>query len=419
MATKKSSPVTKKTKRLLTDAHIEALSDFSVQGLIWDAKVAGLRLRVGPRRASWSYFQQHRLHGKRSTTCKTLGHWPSMNVSDARKAALMIAGNVAAGHIMPGRKSAKKFADAFADYLGHLSRKAESKGKPDRWRKNVEKLGKLLLPMWEKWSLAEMSANPAAVAQWHRQVTRDHGPVSANHAARVIRACYRRAAKLDLSLSKENIPTAAVEYNLETASQKGLPLKDFPKWRAAWEKIEFSIRRAYHLTGLLTGARPGELARLKWSDVQPRSRSLVISHAKAGADITIPLSVPIVRALRMARDAGDEGEKLVFPGCVQVGHRDPLPARGNMLRHTYRTVAADCGVDELLTHFLMGHAPEGISQKYIARMILTSGPALRAAQRKISRRIISLLCPTVKAPALAPDMPQDARTTLLTAMLTR
>ena len=108
MATKKSSPVTKKTKRLLTDAHIEALSDFSVQGLIWDAKVAGLRLRVGPRRASWSYFQQHRLHGKRSTTCKTLGHWPSMNVSDARKAALMIAGNVAAGHIMPGRKSAKK-----------------------------------------------------------------------------------------------------------------------------------------------------------------------------------------------------------------------------------------------------------------------------------------------------------------------
>jgi hypothetical protein len=35
-------------------------------------------------------------------------------------------------------------------------------------------------------------------------------------------------------------------------------------------------------------------------------------------------------------------------GCAQVGHRDDLPACGNMLRHTYRTVAADVGVDEML-----------------------------------------------------------------------
>jgi hypothetical protein len=61
------------------------------------------------------------------------------------------------------------------------------------------------------------------------------------------------------------------------------------------------------------------------------------------------------------------------------------------LRRTFRTVAADCGVDEMLSHFLMGHAPAGISQRYVARMILSSGPAMREAQRKISRRIVSLL----------------------------
>jgi hypothetical protein len=53
----------------------------------------------------------------------------------------------------------------------------------------------------------------------------------------------------------------------------------------------------------------------------------------------------------------------------------------------------------------MGHAPEGISQKYVARMILSSGPAMRAAQRMISRRIVALLDPIVKAPALSPDGP--------------
>ncbi len=88
----------------------------------------------------------------------------------------------------------------------------------------------------------------------------------------------------------------------------------------------------------------------------------------------------------------------------------------NELRHTYRTVAADVGVDEMLAHFLLGHAPAGISQRYIARMILTSGPALRAAQRAISRRMVALLNPTVRAPALSPDGPQDVEATLLPAL---
>jgi hypothetical protein len=62
-----------------------------------------------------------------------------------------------------------------------------------------------------------------------------------------------------------------------------------------------------------------------------------------------------------------------------------------MLPRHYRTVAADCGVDEMLAHFLMGHARAGILQRCVVRMILSSGPAMREAQRKISKRIVSLL----------------------------
>jgi hypothetical protein len=36
-------------------------------------------------------------------------------------------------------------------------------------------------------------------------------------------------------------------------------------------------------------------------------------------------------------------------------------------------------------------APAGISQRYVARMISSSGPAMREAQRKIGKRIVSLL----------------------------
>jgi hypothetical protein len=62
-----------------------------------------------------------------------------------------------------------------------------------------------------------------------------------------------------------------------------------------------------------------------------------------------------------------------------------------MLRHTYRTVAADLGVDDLLIHFLMGHAPEGISQKYIATLILSNGPKMREEQGRMSKRMLELL----------------------------
>jgi hypothetical protein len=67
-----------------------------------------------------------------------------------------------------------------------------------------------------------------------------------------------------------------------------------------------------------------------------------------------------------------------------------------MLRHTYRTVAADLGVDDLLILFLMGHTPRGISRKYVAVLILANGPAMRAAQERISARTLKELGLTFK-----------------------
>jgi hypothetical protein len=44
------------------------------------------------------------------------------------------------------------------------------------------------------------------------------------------------------------------------------------------------------------------------------------------------------------------------------------------------------GFDELV-----GHKPVGILRGYIAKMILSSGAAMSAAQRKVSKRIVGLL----------------------------
>ncbi|WP_459593615.1 integrase arm-type DNA-binding domain-containing protein [Bradyrhizobium diazoefficiens] len=414
LAVRKPRKAPERAPRKLTDDHIEALREFAdsdvadrrnlgseaerSEGVEYpDSIVKGLFVFVGANRTVWRFRRRRREKGVRTTIFRTLGEWPMMNTEDARKAAEIAVGNVHSGEAAPNKRSSIRFEIAFAAYLEYLKSKAEKRGKPPRWYYNVKKLGDgIILPKFAKWTLAEMAMSPGAVSSWHAEVTKKNGPVSANHCARVIRATYKRASRLDVSLP-QRLPTSAVEFNEETAKQNALPFKSFPARLKAWRKIDNAIRQAYHLTGLLVGPRPGELARLRWEAYADNERTLVIAKAKAGKDIVIPVSDEIVAALKMAREAAEAWgysvtpDALMFPGCAQAGHRDDLPARGNMLRHTYSTVAADLGIDELIRHFLMGHAPEGISQKYIATLILANGPKMREEQNRMSRRMVELL----------------------------
>jgi integrase len=155
------------------------------------------------------------------------------------------------------------------------------------------------------------------------------------------------------------------------------------------------VRRAYWLFVLLIGMRPGEAARLRWADVDCKKRTLTIRNAKGGADIVVPMSSAIARALRLARDGTDERNEWVFPGSGKSGHvargDDGLPISGHALRHNYRNLCVECGVPEIEAHLLLGHAPAGVSSRYLHVLALSLGPGLRKAQRAISKRIVTLL----------------------------
>jgi integrase len=390
---KPRQPNDKNKPRKLSDPHIEALREFGHVGVFPDSQVPGLRVRIGVRKVSFVFFQQHRLKGTRSHTFEVLGEWPVMTVAAARVEAKIIAGRIASGTIKPSKRAAVTVEKAFAEYLKHLEKQAAKRGKPPRWAYVAGKIAsKVIVPKLGKWSLADLSNAPAVVRDWHVDITEEHGPTYANHAARLVRATYNRTAKLDRSLPVR-LPTSAVEFNDEEASQKALDFKHYRKWFAAWRMLQSAVHRAYHLTALLCGARPGELSRVKWSDLKPSERCLVIGNAKAGNAISIPLSWPMVRALKIARDearASGYNSEYIFPGTSQAA-RDELPARGNMLRHAFKTLCTDLKVDDTLSHLLLGHALEGVSRKYIAKIILASGQALRSEQARISRRIVALL----------------------------
>ena len=188
----------------------------------------------------------------------------------------------------------------------------------------------------------------------------------------------------------------------ERGEQKGMAAKDFPHWFANWQKIGNPVRRAYHMVNLLTGARTGELARTRWENVDDEAGTLTIGDAKAGNDIAIPITSEIRKALKLAADAAPDRKPgdLIFPGCSQLQHRDrrELPARGHALRRTYKTIATtQCKVPDDVSAYLLGHVPEGMSQRYLLRWAMSSGTAIREAQAKISRTMTALLHKTKRA----------------------
>ena len=214
---------------------IEAAAEFSggESRVLYDLDVRGLRVRVSKRTITWAFFKEHRINGRRGATCKRLGFYPEMDTKAARRAALIEAGRVAAGRITPGKRAAVRFREALDDYIEHATDRAAKKGKVASWARNIKSLRNTHLDEFLNWPLADLSASPAVIAAWHKRVTKTAGPNIANQAARVLRATYRRAARLDRSLPPHN-PTSAVEYNKESRSQNAIALADFPKWGRAW-----------------------------------------------------------------------------------------------------------------------------------------------------------------------------------------
>jgi hypothetical protein len=222
-----------------------------------DSTLKGLFLHVGARSIVWRYRLQRTQKGVRKMIFKSLGAWPGVAVEEARKAALIFAGAVAADKAPPSKRTAATFETAWATYLAYLEAKAKAKGKPARWHANATKLGdNLILPTWAKWTLIDMANSPEAVEEWHAKMTRKHGPVSANHAARLIRATYKRRAARDITLSLDRLPTSSVQWNKEEPSQHALASRDIaeliiangPALREAQEKISVRVFELLRLT---------------------------------------------------------------------------------------------------------------------------------------------------------------------------
>ena len=240
----------------------DALLDFQENpnnhGHYPDTELKGLFLHIGPRSMVWRYRRQKMTNGVRKMVFKSLGNYPDVSVKEAARLPRSSPDRARIRRPPPGKREAVTFEKAWPGYLERLLRKANDKGKPARHHANAVKLGdSLILPQWGKWTLHAMAQAPEDVEAWHWKISRIHGPVSANRACELIRACYNHRAARDVTLSLDRIPTSSVQWNKEEAAQVALAPKNFKKWRTAWNDIASPVHRGYFLFCLLTGCPSG------------------------------------------------------------------------------------------------------------------------------------------------------------------
>lgn len=389
------------------------------QAFLRDAAAPGLGVRATKGAKSF-IFQAKIADG--STMRSTIGDVRTWGIDDARREARRLQMLIDQGHDprevrreviaehAEKRKQAKlqqaPALDAWADYIDarrhqwgesfvkqHQEAVKEG-GAPRIYGKQGTTEPGILRPLLLR-PLAEIDA--PTLQTWLKAEARTR-PTRARFAFGLVRAflnwCadhpdYAQVAHLDACASR----AVRQELPKKTARKDSVLREQLPAWFAAVKAVRSPIAATYFQCLLLTGARAGELAALRWEDVDLQWNSLTIRD-KVEGERTIPLTpyvralllnlkasnvLPIVAAGRPRASATPKASPWVFPST-----RSPSGKRVNPIT-THKRACAAAGLGPITLHGLrrsfgslsewrevpagvvaqiMGHAPSAIAEKH-------------------------------------------------------
>jgi len=131
--------------------------------------------------------------------------------------------------------------------------------------------------------------------------------------------------------------------------------------------------RLYILAALMTGARRGELLRLRWSDVDMKRRTLTFRETKNGHDRTVPMTPALAEALQKLPRPLDASNQ-VFPAYdphvltrAFARHAKRVGVQGltfHDLRHDAASTLTMAGVSQRAVMELLGHRDPRMTVRY-------------------------------------------------------
>lgn len=299
------------------------------QTIFWDAKTAGLGLRVTPGGAR-SYIFESRLFGKTiRVTIGTAQAWPLAKArTDAARLKTLVDSGIDPRELATEQRaahSARKaeaerqsviFADAWGAYLIDLQKKVSPKTKKPRSAQYIEDHHKLAAaggaekkrgkgvtsqgPLYPLMSLKLSEMSGSKIASWLADEVIER-PTSAAYAYRVLKALARwcegheRFSRLIPSDCYSSPKVTALLPSTGTKEGDSLQREQLATWFQAVLALQNPVLSTYLQGLLINGPRREEMSELKWKDVDFQWSSMTLRDKIDGAR-TIPLT-PYFRSL--------------------------------------------------------------------------------------------------------------------------
>ncbi len=327
-----------------------------------DQAVPSLRARVTPKGVvSLSWFRWVGARARRVT----LGRWPGVSLDDARDAARRKDLDLAAGlDVVPARGATDGRSILSAVWASYFEHSKSHRKRPDdaasRWKH---------LASFKDRPLGSITEQD--VERWHRTLGRSTGQVTANRCLGLLSALYNRAIR---SGFRGKNPCAFVERFAESPRTRVLQGHETTRLLASLEAESDADLRDFIRLGMSTGARRGNIAAMRWSELDLHAQLWSISgaDAKNGLPLVLPLGADAIAILRRRAEENRESSDYIFPArranpkypyqtswqprVRRVFDRAGLPdIRFHDLRRSFGTYCLNSGTDLALVSALLGH----------------------------------------------------------------
>ena len=336
-----------------------------VPGIYWDKKLTGFGLRVRDS-GHKSWIVKHAERGKPKWV--TLGEAGAVDAKTARERAVTLLANAALDGLPRRRKG--RVVPLFRDYAPEFWTDYAHHWKESTRRGNRSIIRRRLLP--EFGDLGVDQITPAEIARWRDGMANEGG--SFNRAIPVLAVMLTYAEQLGYRRKGSNPCKGVSRYKRKLPDRYLSPVefrrlaRTLDEFEAEWPSAVAALRLL-----MFTGARSGEITRLRWSYVQPPR--LMLPDSKTGPKI-IYLNDPAMEVLdTLPRGAPNDWVLPMHDApyrpveidniWVRIRRRAAIPdVRIHDLRHSFASVAIQDGIPLHVIGKLLGHALPETTARY-------------------------------------------------------
>ncbi|TXH81198.1 MAG: DUF4102 domain-containing protein [Rhizobium sp.] len=400
----------------LTKRTIDGLQPRDKDYFEWDDELAGFGVRVWPT-GKKTYVAQYRA-GKQTRRFK-IGNHGALTVEEARKEAKAVLGDVARGEDPQLDRATRRKSLTVKDLCETYFEAADKglifgkRGQPKKASTLYVDKGRAkrhIIPLLGNKLVQDLTT--ADAVKMMRDVTVGKTAVTEKTeklrgravveggAGTASQAVTLLSAILTYAASEGIVPHNVARGIQKPAVGKRTRRLTADEYRALGKALDAAGEEIWQgVAGirlfLLTGFRLGEIASLKWSEVDEAGSCFRLGDSKTGASVR-PVGKAVFDVLASIERVPDNPHVLPSPR-KEDGYYTSFDASldritekaeiegvtSHTLRHSYASVAGDLGFTEITISALLGHAAGNVTQRYVHHL----DSVLIAAANKVSGEV--------------------------------